>query len=307
MTPPVTVAVVSWNTRELLRGCLHSLEPEIELGRAQVWVVDNGSTDGSRELVRDEFSGVTLVEPDENLGFGPAVNLVAERTDSEWIAPANADIALEDGALARLLEVGRADPRCGCIAPRLVLPDGSTQHSVYRFPSPLLALATHLPLPSRLADELCLLGSWDPERAREVDWPVGAFLIVRRQAWNEIGGFDQSQWMFAEDLDLGWRLAEAGWRRLYEPAARVRHHESAATGEAFGAERTARTMEATYAWLARRRGRAICRLTALVGVVGMAAQLALFGPLSYAAPRAFAARRDRARFWLRIHRDGLRA
>ena len=306
MSAPVTVAVVSWNTRELLRGCLRSLTPEIDAGRAAVWVVDNGSTDGSRELVREEFPAITLLEPDQNLGFGPAVNLVAGCTDSEWIAPSNGDVALELGALERLLAVGRADPRVGCVAPRLVLPDGSTQHSVYRFPRPLVALATHVPLPRSAGDRFCLLGSWDPERAREVDWAVGAFLLIRREAWDAAGGFDDSQWMFAEDLDLGWRLARAGWTRRYEPAAVVKHFESAATVEAFGAERTARTMEATYAWLRRRRGRAYASATASVGVAAMATQLALYEPLARLAARRFAPRRDRARFWLSIHRDGLR-
>ena len=237
MSAPVTVAVVSWNTRELLRRCLRSLEPEVEVGRADVWVVDNGSSDGSRELVRDEFPTVTLIEPDRNLGFGPAVNVVARQTTSDWVAPANADIELGEGALERLLEVGNSDPAIGCVAPRLGVPDGTTQHSVYPFPGPVVALATHLAKPRvapRLGDRYCLIGGWDPDRPREVDWPVGAFMIVRREAWDAVGGFDDSQWMFAEDLDLGWRLARAGWSRRYEPCARVRHFESAATGEAFG-------------------------------------------------------------------------
>src|SRR4051812_32308342 len=92
---PVTVAVVSWNTRDLLADCLRSLKPEVDAGRASVWVVDNGSSDGSRELVKSDAPWATLVEPDENLGFGAAVDLVAERTDGPWLAAANADIALD--------------------------------------------------------------------------------------------------------------------------------------------------------------------------------------------------------------------
>jgi N-acetylglucosaminyl-diphospho-decaprenol L-rhamnosyltransferase len=91
VSAPVAVAVVSWNTRELLAGCLRSLAPEADAGRAEVWVVDNASSDGSPELVRDEFPWAQLVASDENLGFGRAVNAVAERTESDWIAPANAD------------------------------------------------------------------------------------------------------------------------------------------------------------------------------------------------------------------------
>ncbi len=93
---------------------------------------------------------------------------------------------------------------------------------------------------------MCLEGAWDPQRPRRVPWAVGAFLLVRRPAWDAIGGFDPAQWLYAEDLDLGWRLARAGWATRYEPRARVRHHESAATGQAWGSdERTARWLRAS--------------------------------------------------------------
>jgi N-acetylglucosaminyl-diphospho-decaprenol L-rhamnosyltransferase len=306
----VAVAVVSWNTRDLLAACLRSLAPEVEAGRAEVWVVDNGSTDGSPELVRSAFGWATLVEPGENLGFGPAVNLVAERTESDWIAPANADVELTPGALSALLATGDADDRTGSVAPRLVLPDGSTQHSAYAFPGPGSMLVTHLGLHRvvpGLADRLCVQGRWDPDRPRAVDWSVGAFLLVRRRAFDEVGGFDPGQWMFAEDLDLGWRLARAGWRTRHEPRAVVHHHESAATGPAFGGARTARTMAATYEWMARRRGRTRARLAAAIGWSSAAARRAVFGPLARVSSRRFGRANDRARFWAEIHRAGWRA
>ena len=101
----MVVAVVSWNTRELLDRCLLALRPEADAGRAEVWVVDNGSQDGSPALVRERHAWARLVEPGENLGYGRAVNLLAERTSSPWIAASNADVALRPGALARLLAV----------------------------------------------------------------------------------------------------------------------------------------------------------------------------------------------------------
>src|SRR5258708_17414457 len=132
---PISIAVVSWNTRDLLRDCLLSLAQDALEARAQVWVVDNASSDGSADLVREQFPWVSLVASDENLGFGRAVNLVAERTGTDWIAPANADVRVTPGALDRLLEAGVNDPRAGAIAPRLVLPDGRTQHSVFPVPT----------------------------------------------------------------------------------------------------------------------------------------------------------------------------
>jgi N-acetylglucosaminyl-diphospho-decaprenol L-rhamnosyltransferase len=147
-----------------------------------------------------------------------------------------------------------------------------------------LGLTSFVP---RLGDRLCVPGRWDPSRPRLVPWAVGAFLLLRRAAFDEVGGFDERQWLFAEDLDLGWRLQRAGWTTRYEPSAMVRHHESAATGAAFGAARTERTQEATYDWLRRRRGPAVARTVAALNVAGALA------------------RRDRR--WAGIHaRTGLR-
>jgi GT2 family glycosyltransferase len=306
--PQVTVAVVSWNTRDLLGRCLRSLGPEVEAGRASVWVVDNGSSDGSAELVRREAPWAELVEAGENLGFGRAVNLVARQTESRWLAAANADVALEPGALEALIGAG-ADARVGVAAPRLVLPGGQTQHSVYPFPTLPFTVIFNLGVPRlsrRLADRLCLEGYWDPERAREVDWAIGAFLLLRRAAFDAVGGFDDQQWMYAEDLDLGWRLRHAGWTTRYEPGARVLHDASAATTAAFGEQKTARFMAATYAALVRRRGLARTWATAAVNVAGAAARLAWIAPLARVWPR-WRASRDMYRRWLSAHRQGLRS
>jgi N-acetylglucosaminyl-diphospho-decaprenol L-rhamnosyltransferase len=125
----VAVAVVSWNTRELLRGSLESLRPDADAGLAEVWVVDNASSDGSAEMVRSDFGWTRLLPLDENVGFGAAVNRVATQTGAAWIAPANADVAVEPGALRALVEAGERDAAAGAVAPRLILPDGATQHS----------------------------------------------------------------------------------------------------------------------------------------------------------------------------------
>ncbi|MGI8661296.1 MAG: glycosyltransferase family 2 protein [Thermoleophilaceae bacterium] len=305
--PPVTVAVVSWNTRELLAQCLRSLHPEVVAGRASVWVVDNASSDGSAAMVREQAPWATLVEPGENLGFGAAVDLVAARTDSPWLAPANADIALAPGALATLLEAG-AHPRTGVVAPRLVLPEGCTQHSVHPFPTLAFTIAFNLGLATagrRCGDRLCLEGHWNPERARTVAWAIGAFLLIRRSAFEAAGGFDAQQWMYAEDLDIGWRLADLGYLTRYEPAAVVFHDESAAADPAFGPDKVARFTAATYAVIARRRGRARAWLTGLANCLGAAARVALLTPSAGRRPGRRAAR-DGVRLWLRAQRGGLR-
>ena len=263
--PLVAVAVVSWNTRDLLRDCLQSL---VGQSLAEIWVVDNASQDGSAVMVAQEFPSVRLVASERNLGFGPAVNLVAAQTAAPWIAPANADVELRPSALRALLDAGERHPRAGILAPRLELPSGETQHSVYAFPTIPFTARFNLGFHRRVGDRLCLEGFWDPSRERDVDWAIGAFLLVRRAAWDAAGGFDQGQWMYAEDLDLGWRAARAGWSTRYVPSARVLHHASAATTQAWGDERTLRWLRSTYAWMLRRRGLARTRITAAINVAG---------------------------------------
>jgi N-acetylglucosaminyl-diphospho-decaprenol L-rhamnosyltransferase len=306
--PQVAVAVVSWNTRALLERCLTSLQPDADAGRAEVWVVDNASADGSAELVRERFGWVKLIACEENLGFGPAVNRVAAETRTPWIAPANADVELEAGALATLLAAGERHPRAGALAPRLVLPDGSTQHSVHPFPTLPFALAFNTGLAAivpGLGDRLCLEGTWRPEREREVPWAIAALLLLRRAAWDQVQGFSESQWMYAEDLDLGWRLGRRGWRTVFVPRAVVRHRSGAATSQAWGSDLDARWMASTYAWMLRRRGVVRTRLAATLNLVGAAARLAIYSGLTRFDAERYLPRRDELRRWIGLHRIGL--
>ena len=297
------MAVVSWNTRDLLARCLRSLEPDARRGVAEVWVVDNASSDGSAAMVREEFDWVRLVASDQNLGFGRAVNLVAARTESDWVAPANADVAVRPGALDALLEAGARDPGAGAVAPRLVLPDGSTQHSAYAFPTIPYTLAIAVAaynLSASLGDRWAVPAHWDKERARRVPWAVAAFLVVRREAWDAVGGFDERQWMYAEDLDLGWRLRQAGWATRYEPRAVVDHEESAATRQAFGPDLAPHWQLATYGCIARRRG---------VGHVWAVALINLAGSLLRVGAALVRGDRERARGlvrWSGVHLRALR-
>jgi GT2 family glycosyltransferase len=303
----VTVAVVSWNTRELLLRCLRSLEPEARAGAAEVWVLDNASPDDSAAAVRTHAPWAQLIESDRNLGFGPAVNRIAERTAGDWLLLANADVALEPGALAALLTAGAAE-RVGCLAPRLLLPDGSTQHSVHPLPTVPLTLAFNLGLQRLrppLGKRLCLEGFWDPECPRAVPWAIGACLLLRRAAFDDAGGFDERQWMYAEDLDLGWRLHQRGWITRYEPSARVLHESAAATAPAFAGRQTERFMAATYAMLQRRRGPARMWATAAINVAGAAARVAWLAPLAIGSRRWRAPLRENAG-WLRAHLHGIR-
>lgn len=270
------VAVVSWNTRELLHRCLESLAAEARAGVAEVWVVDNASGDGSAEMVRERHPWVKLVALQDNIGYGPAVNLVAERTSSRWFVLTNADVEVQPPALERLVAAGEADPAAGIVAPRLLLPTGETQHLAWAFPTVTATLAQNLGpriLPRPVAEHLALRGAWNPDRPRRIPWAVGAFLLVRRAAWEEVGGFDRAQWMSAEDLDLGWRMREAGWVTRYEPAAVVHHEESSATRTVWGEDLPIHWQRCAYAWMVRRLGRVRTGTVGLLNLAGSAVRL----------------------------------
>lgn len=308
--PEVVLAVVSWNTRDLLGRCLESIAPAAEAGRVAVWVVDNGSADGSADLVSERFGWAELVRSPVNLGFGAAINLVAERTRSPWIAAANADVELGGVAIETLLAAGEANPDAGSLAPRLATPSGRTQHSVHSFPSLRLALAFNLGLARALpglGDRMLLDGYWDPARNRTVDWAHGAFLLLRRRAFEAVGGFDPEQWLYAEDLDLAWRLARAGWRTRYVAAATVRHVGGAATRQAFGEQSSARHVAASYDWLVRRRGVASARAYAALNTLGSALRLRVASSLAERWPHRFEVRRQLEARHLPLHRAGLRS
>ncbi len=261
-------------------------------------------------MARTEFPWATVVASAENVGFGPAVNLVAERTSSAWIAIANADIEVAAGSLSKLLEAGARDPEAGLVAPRLVLPDGATQHSVYAFPTlpyTLLFNSGIWRLSSRLADQMMLEGRWNPDRARTVDWALGAFLLMRRPAWDAIGGFDPNQWMYAEDLDLGWRAAQAGWRTSYEPTAVVRHHGAASTSQLWGDARDVQWQRSTYAWMLRRRGPLVTRAFGLMNTAGAAVRAGLLTVPAVALGGPWRAKWGTMRRWMQLHRGNLLA
>lgn len=305
----VTVAVVSWNTRDLLQANLLALRPDHDAGRAEVWVVDNGSEDGSPELVAAAFPWVRLVVPGENLGFGRAVNLVAARTATPWIAAANADTEVCPGALDALVAAGERDPGAGLLGPRLRLPDGSVQRSVQPFPTlatTLLLISRAYRLVPRVASNLARPEAWDPDSGSRVPWVTGAFVLLRREAWDAVGGFDAKQWMYAEDIDLCWRLGQVGWATRYVPEAKVRHAHGAAAAQAFGAGTDRRWMLATYAWIARRQGVTAARTIAALNFVEARARARAFAVLRRGDPARSGRRRRALEAEAAVHAEALR-
>ena len=268
------VVVVSWNTREKLERCLDSLERSASSGVVTVTVVDNGSADGSPEVVSSRYPWVRLLRPPTNLGFGPAVNLGAAGGSAPWVVAANADIEIVEWPLERVLEDVEHD--VAVVAPQLRRSTGSLEGSVYRFPSIWATLAANVGIHriDHRVERWLTSGAWRPNREGRVDWAVGACLLIRRPAFEAVRGFSSDQWMYAEDLDLCHRLQRRGQATLYTPEIVVLHHHGAATEQAFGAaEGTAAITGAYYDWLEARRGRAVKWAIGTITLVGAVARL----------------------------------
>jgi N-acetylglucosaminyl-diphospho-decaprenol L-rhamnosyltransferase len=220
----VSVVVVSWNTRELLARCLESVEAETRGLRVETVVVDNGSTDGSPEMVATRFPRARLVRNEANRGFAAANNQALGFGAGRYALLLNSDAVLLEDSLAHMVRFLDEHPEAGAAGVRLLNPDGSFQWSFADFPSLFgeLLLLTKL---SRLFQPPTF-PSYPPERSREtrtVDWVSGACLIVRRAAISRVGLLDDEYFMYSEEVDWCYRLRRAGWAVFYLPDARVAH------------------------------------------------------------------------------------
>lgn len=226
-TPEVSVIVVSFNTRELLRECLTKLEEQANGLSAQIIVVDNASRDNSADMVAEEFPGVELIRSGVNLGFAGANNLGFQRALGSFVVLLNSDAFMEQGVLARSVEVMKANPRVGLAGGALIGRDGSWQPSARMFPSVLNEFLSISGLSCRFAHSK-FFGRQDRtwasvNEAASVDWVPGAFSIICREALEAVGYFDEQFFLYYEEVDLCHRIKDAGFEVWYWPELRIVH------------------------------------------------------------------------------------
>lgn len=245
----LSVAIVSWNVRELLRRCLASVirggAPQAEGwfalpgGRSlEVWVVDNGSGDGSAEMVEHEFPGVHLLRS-ANRGFAAGNNQAIARARGRYVLLLNPDTEVVGDALTALLDYADAHPDVGVLGPALRYGDGRAQSSRRRFPTPLTGFFESTILQQWLPRNRWLSHYYVLDRpddaTSEVDWVVGAAILVRRQAIEQAGPLDEGYFMYSEEMEWCRRIKGCGWRVVYLPAATVIHHEGRSSEQAVAA------------------------------------------------------------------------
>lgn len=228
----VSAVVVNYNAGDLLVKCVRSLRAE---GVEDVVVADNDSGDGSRDALAAADAGARWIPTGGNLGFGGGANRGAAVANGGLLLVCNPDLEVEAGGVKALVEALAGDPGLAIVGPRIENPDGTVYPSPRIFPG-LLDAVGHAFVGFVKPDNVFtrryrMLDIDRSAPSSDVDWVSGSCFLVRREAWEQLGGFDESYFMYAEDVDLCWRAKALGWRVGFEPAARVMHVQGASTDQ----------------------------------------------------------------------------
>jgi len=233
----LSIVIVNWNVRDLLRRCLHSILADLQTHRFadlqtcrfEIIVVDNASTDSSVEMVRREFPQVHLIASEVNLGYTGGNNQGIAASQGRYILLLNPDTEVVGDALPTMVAYMDAHPDVGALGPQLLNPDGSVQSSRRRFPTLGTALVESTVIQQWWPDNRILRRYYVQDRPddaiSEVDWVTGACILLRRQAVEQVGPLDDAFFMYSEELDWCRRARDAGWKVVYLPTAQVIHHE----------------------------------------------------------------------------------
>jgi N-acetylglucosaminyl-diphospho-decaprenol L-rhamnosyltransferase len=263
LSPDITVIIVSWNVRDLLRSCLNSLlaSPGIRWDHhtvdgdpagtgstaarqpltGEVIVVDNASADGSVSMVAEEFPWVRLIASPENLGFTAGNNRAIPQSRSRYVLFLNPDTEVTGDALAAMVACLEDRPEIGVLGPELRYGDGSLQSSRRRFPTLMTALFESTPLAWHWSGNPWArryhMDDVPPPAGgiQRVDWVVGAAFLVRREVIEQVGGFDEGYFMYSEELDWCRRAVGAGWQVAFLAGAQVVHYEGRSSEQIAGA------------------------------------------------------------------------
>lgn len=237
--PDLSVVIVSWNVQDLLRECLrsileaddivldHSMSSTINQPSIEIIVVDAGSNDDTPLMLRTEFPSVQLIEMGDNVGFSKGNNIGITASQGNYVMLLNPDTQIVSNALSTLIGYLQGNPQVGVVGPKLLNTDGSTQSSRRRFPTLWTGIfestwLEHFAPPGLL--DWYYMADQDEKFVTPVDWLTGAALVVRREAIDQVGSFDEAYFMYSEELDWQKRIKGAGWEIIYLPIARVIHY-----------------------------------------------------------------------------------
>ena len=222
--PLISIVIVTYNSDEVIAPCLHSIKHDTHGLQVQTIVVDNDSQDTTPEMITQQFPWVQLISGHRNLGFAAANNLGFRSSRGSYLFMLNPDTTVFPGALKALTDFAKQHTSAGMIAPRLVNPDGSLQHSTFCFPDLRQAFFGFF-------DKLVPINSHKNGRysseayahPRKVDHIIGAAIFLRRDVWRQTGGMDENYDLYFEETDWCFRAKSLGWQLMYTPDATIMH------------------------------------------------------------------------------------
>ena len=271
MSEPVdlSIVIVSYNTRDMLRACLGAIPGATEGMTVEVWVVDNHSPDDSAAMVADEFPAVRLIANRDNPGFARANNQALRQANARHVVILNPDTEAEPGSLARMVWYLDAHADVGAVGPKLLNTDGSLQHNGRPFPTAWREFIGHSGLrrfnPGAY-DRKYEYGREDFDSIWEVDQVSGACMMVPRRVMDEVGMLDEDFFMFYEEIEWCWRIRKAGYKVIYLPEARIVHHWMGSVRQQNRAM-TARLFKSALVYYGKTAG--VGTQIAMQGIVGM--------------------------------------
>ena len=226
----VSVVIVSWNTKDLLRECLESVYAETRKHSLEVFVVDNNSPDDSAAMVAEEFPQVRLIANEDNRGFAPANNQALELATGKYILLLNPDTVVLDGAIDKMVDYAEEhkEEKIGILTCKLLNGDGSLQKSVNRFYSFWRSFIENRFFEKILerfnAKSDAFLSFWDHSDKREIDWAFGAVMLFSKDMMDEIGMLDDRFYIYAEEMDYFMRAKKAGYHSWFLPDIEITHY-----------------------------------------------------------------------------------
>ena len=219
----ISIIIVSWNTASFLENCLTSILANPSTSTSEIWVVDNASSDDSPRMVREKFPRVHLIENSENVGFARANNQAIQHCTGKYVLLLNPDTLVASGALQSLVDFLDKHPEAGAAGPRILNPDGSLQVSSHPRPTLSRELWRLLHLDSLSPYAMYPRIKWETNQPQEADVLSGACLLLRKEVLEQVGFLDEDYFIYAEEVDLCYRIQRAGWRMYWVPQAEVVH------------------------------------------------------------------------------------
>ena len=225
----VCIIIVNWNTKKLLLDCIRSIHETVKNISFEIWLVDNASTDGSLEAVKQNYPDVNIIRNKKNLGFAAANNMALERMRGQYVLLLNTDTILTNGAVEDLFDFMEKNSDAGMACGQLLNKDGSKQNSVANFPG-IHSLICNESLLQILFPKKFPGKRREYKKPVEVDSCIGACLMVRKKAMDEVGLLDKRYFFFFEETDWAYRMKQAGWKIYFVPSAKIFHIQGQTVG-----------------------------------------------------------------------------